>query len=77
MKSSMLAPLTLLAVAASVASARPLPAVSDDAMALVPPDSVAVGVIRLSDLRTNPLSARLYSDLDKHTVDGDAARFLD
>ncbi len=65
------------ALCALSVSAVPLPAASDDALALVPPDSVAVGVVRLSELRSNPLSSRLFGDLDRHTVHGDAARFLE
>jgi hypothetical protein len=35
-----------------------------------------VGVVHVADLRTSPLAARIFSDTDKLTVDGDAARFL-
>jgi hypothetical protein len=75
MKLGLFAPMALLVLAVP-----PLPAAAaaaNDALALVPTDSVAVGVIRLADLRANPLSSRLFSDLDRSTVDGDAARFLD
>ena len=54
-------------------AARPM----DDALLFVPADSASVGMIRLADLRTSPLSARLFSETDKLTVDGDAARFLE
>jgi hypothetical protein len=74
MKLGLLAPAALLLLSTSPA---PAAAATSDALALVPTDSVAVGVIQLADLRANPLSARLFSDLDRSTVDGDAARFLD
>ena len=51
-------------------------AATDDALALVPADAASVGVIHVADLRTSPLAARVFSDTDKLTVDGDAAHFL-
>ena len=36
-----------------------------------------MGVIHVADLRSSPLAARLFSDTDKLTVDGDAQHFLD
>ena len=65
-----------LAFAATLA----LPAVasgSDDALSLVPADAATVGVVRVSDLRTSPLAARLFSDTDHVCVGGDAQHFLD
>ncbi len=61
-----------LLVGASPASARG----ADDALSLVPADAAVVGVVRLADLRSSPLAGKLFGDLDKATVDGDAARFL-
>lgn len=60
------------ALALPAAAARP----TDDALALVPPDSVTAGMLRVSDLRTSPLAARFFSEFDRATVDGDAAKFL-
>lgn len=60
------------ALALPAAAARP----TDDALALVPPDSVTAGMLRVADLRTSPLAARLFADFDSATVDGDAAKFL-
>ncbi len=60
------------ALALPAAAARP----TDDALALVPPDSVTAGMLRVADLRTSPLAARLFADFDRATVDGDAAKFL-
>lgn len=62
----------LFAFALPAAAARP----SDDALALVPPDAVTAGMLRVADLRTSPLAGRLFSDFDRATVDGDAAKFL-
>ena len=69
----------LLAASAALAAAVALPAAAkatDDALALVPADSVAAGMLRVADLRTSPLAARFFSEFDRATVDGDAARFL-
>lgn len=67
-----------LAIGAALLVAAPAPAKSrtDEALALVPSDAAVVGVVRLADLRTSPLSAKLFHDLDEVSVDGDAARFL-
>lgn len=71
--------IALLAASAALASGLALPAAaksSDDALALVPTDSVAAGMLRVADLRSSPLAARFFSEFDHATVDGDAARFL-
>ena len=69
-----------LALAAALATSLALPAAAakpaDDALALVPPDSVTAGMLRVADLRSSPLAARFFSEFDRATVDGDAARFL-
>ncbi|MCL4810380.1 MAG: hypothetical protein KJ062_21675 [Thermoanaerobaculia bacterium] len=68
------------ALASSLVSALALPAAAarptDDALALVPPDSVTAGMLRVADLRSSPLAARFFAELDDATVDGDGARFL-
>lgn len=46
------------------------------AMAVIPNDAVTVGVVRLSDMRTSPLSSLLFQQTDKISTDGDAERFL-
>lgn len=68
----------LLSLAVVVPLARPAAAArpTDDALALVPPDAVTAGMLRVADLRSSPLAARFFSELDRATVDGDAARFL-
>lgn len=72
--------IAILALTSAFAAALALPATAarptDDALALVPPDSVTAGMLRVADLRTSPLAARFFADFDKATVDGDAARFL-
>lgn len=56
--------------------ALPAAAATDSALALVPADAASVGVIHVADLRTSPLAARVFTDTDRITVDGDAAHFL-
>lgn len=63
--------LATLALAGTVAAA---PRIS--ALKLVPGDSVAVGMVKLSELRTSPLSGRIFNEADKMTCDGDGAKFL-
>jgi hypothetical protein len=46
------------------------------ALTLVPGDAVSVGVVRVADLRTSPLSSTLFQHADKFGTDGEAARFL-
>ncbi|MCM3875632.1 MAG: hypothetical protein NEA02_04360, partial [Thermoanaerobaculia bacterium] len=69
-----------LALPLALAGALALPAAArggrDDALSLVPADAASVGVIHVADLRSSPLAARVFSDTDKLTVDGDAAHFL-
>ena len=71
-------PLAASAAALAFAAAVSFPSVgaTDEALALVPADATSVGVIHVADLRTSPLAARVFSDTDKLTVDGDAAHFL-
>ena len=65
------ATLALLVVAGSAAAG---PAIS--ALKIIPGDSVAVGTVKLSQLRTSPLSGRIFNEADKMTCDGDGAKFL-
>src|SRR5882757_1522227 len=48
----------------------------NDAMSLIPNDAVSVGVVRLSDMRSSPLSAALFAQTAHITNDGDSAKFL-
>lgn len=50
---------------------------SNDPLSLVPADAASVGMVNLADLRTSPLSARLFSETDHMTVDGNATRFME
>ena len=59
-----------LLVAATAAFAR------TDAIGLVPNDAVSVGVVKLAELRTSPLSGALFQQTAHATMDADAAAFL-
>jgi hypothetical protein len=62
--------LVLFAMAALPALAK------DDALSLVPANAVTVGMVKLSDMRTSPLSGVLFQHTDKFSADGDAAKFI-
>ena len=47
-----------------------------DALSLIPTDAVSVGVVRIAQLRTSPLSSQLFQQTDKMSVNGEAATFL-
>ncbi|MGZ5433953.1 MAG: hypothetical protein ACXWH7_13605, partial [Thermoanaerobaculia bacterium] len=65
-----------LAVFALVA-ALALPALAaDDALNLVPANAVTVGMVKLADMRTSPLSSMLFQHTDKMSSDGEAEKFL-
>ena len=65
--------LALLIVTAALA----LPAAAnDDALSLVPADAVTVGMVRLADMRTSPLSSLLFQHVDRLSTDGEAEKFL-
>ncbi|MGH9398978.1 MAG: hypothetical protein ACRD00_01320 [Thermoanaerobaculia bacterium] len=49
---------------------------NDDPLWLVPADAAAVGVVHWNELRESPLGAKLLSETDNVTADGDAARFM-
>src|SRR5205085_3932073 len=59
-----------LLVAATAAFAR------TDAIGLVPNDAVSVGVVKLAELRTSPLSGALFQQTAHATMDADAVAFL-
>jgi hypothetical protein len=48
----------------------------NDAMSLIPNDAVSVGVVRLADMRSSPLSAALFAQTAHITNDGDSEKFL-
>lgn len=62
----------LLAVAAIALPA----AAADEALSLVPANAVTVGMVRLADMRTSPLSSLLFEHTDKMSADGEAQKFL-
>jgi len=54
-----------------------LPALAaDDALNLVPANAVTVGMVKLVDMRTSPLSSMLFQHTDKMSSDGEAEKFL-
>ena len=65
----------LMAVLAIAALALPATA-SDDALSLVPANAVTVGMVKLRDMRTSPLSSMLFEHTDKMSADGEAEKFL-
>ena len=62
--------LTSLALLAVPAMAK------DGALSLVPVNSVSVGMIKMNELRSSPLSAMLLQHTDKMGSDGEAQKFL-
>jgi hypothetical protein len=58
-------------------SALALPAAArDDALSLVPANAVTVGMVKLSEMRSSPLSAMLFQHTDRMSSDGEAEKFL-
>lgn len=55
----------------------PAYAAKDEALALVPANAVTVGMVKLADMRTSPLSSLLFEHTDKVSSDGEAAKFLE
>jgi hypothetical protein len=49
---------------------------TEDPLALVPASAATVGVIHWNELRSSPLGAQVFSQMDSVSTDGDAARFL-
>lgn len=66
---------SFLALAAMAALALPMMA-KDDALSLVPANAVTVGMVKLAEMRTSPLSSMLFEHTDKMSADGEAARFI-
>ncbi|MBV8517726.1 MAG: hypothetical protein JO197_10045 [Acidobacteria bacterium] len=64
-----------LALAATAALALPALA-SPDALGLVPPNAASVGMVKLRDMRSSPLSSMLFQQTDKMSTDGEAEKFL-
>jgi hypothetical protein len=67
--------LPLFVLIAAFALALPMYA-KDDALSLVPANAVTVGMVRIRDMRTSPLSSMLFEQTDKMSTDGEAVKFL-
>jgi len=65
----------LLLTCAALALAVPVFA-KTDALSLIPNDAVTVGVVKLAEMRSSPLSSTLFEQTDKVSTNGDAERFL-
>jgi hypothetical protein len=48
----------------------------DDALSLVPANAATVGMVKLAQMRTSPLSSMLFEHTDKMSTDGEAQKFL-
>ena len=64
------------AVAILALALAPAAFAKNDAMSLIPNDSVSVGVVRLADMRSSPLSAALFTQTAHISNDDDAMVFL-
>ena len=70
-------PLFRTVVALVAVAALALPAMAkDDALSLVPANAVTVGMVKLAEMRTSPLSSMLFEHTDKMTADSEAAKFI-
>lgn len=72
-------PLVRTLVVAAAVAALSLPAMAaakNDALSLVPANAVTVGMVKLADMRTSPLSSLLFEHTDRMSSDGEAAKFL-
>ena len=65
-----------LAVAMLALALTPAAFAASGAMSLIPNDSVSVGVVRLNDMRSSPLSAALFAQTAHISNDDDAVAFL-
>src|SRR5437763_2941608 len=65
----------LLLTCAALALAVPVFA-KTDALSLIPNDAVTVGVVKLAEMRSSPLSSTLFEQTDKVSTNGDAEKFL-
>lgn len=66
-----------LSIALMAVAALTLPVfAADDALSLVPANAATVGMVKLGDMRTSPLSAMLFEHTDKMSSDGEAQKFI-
>lgn len=66
----------VLVTCAALALAIPVFAVNGGALSLIPNDAVTVGVVRIADMRSSPLSSALFQKTDEISTNGDAEAFL-
>ncbi len=64
------------AVAILTLALVPAALAKNDAMSLIPSDAVSVGVVRLADMRSSPLSAALFAQTANISNSGDGEKFL-
>lgn len=60
----------------SILALLPALALAGDALSLVPPDAVSVGVANVAQFRSSPIAGKLFLQADRMTVDGEAAKLL-
>lgn len=66
-----------IAAVLTLALALALPAAAkDDALSLVPANAATVGMVKLREMRSSPLSGMLFQHTDKMSADGEAEKFL-
>lgn len=49
---------------------------ADRLLSIVPADAASVGMVKVDAMKSSPLTARLFSEADKVSVDGEAERFF-
>ena len=70
-------PLFRFAVVAAAVLALAMPVFAkDDALSLVPTNAATVGMVKLREMRSSPLSSMLFQQTDKMSTDGEAEKFL-
>ena len=68
---------TLKSLAIVVLALTAIPAFArNDALSLIPNDAVTVGVVRINEMRSSPLSSTLFEQTDKISSNGEAGQFL-
>ena len=61
----------------TIATATPFTAAAaNDALSLVPANATSVGMIRLAEMRSSPLSSLLFQHVDRMSSEGEADEFL-
>src|SRR5262245_11894816 len=65
-----------LCAAVLTLAVAPMALAKGDALSLVPNDAVSVGVVKLAELRSSPLSGALFQQTAKVSMDADADAFL-